>query len=101
MGKFSYNQEALKNLNIEDTALLDHLVDFESARETHLKKPRGKVDKRISLKEAVAEYVSDGDVLCQDVSSGLFRDNETGEKGSADDRRPKYEPELHDKLRFG
>ena len=64
MGKFSYNQEALKNLNIEDTALLDHLVDFESARETHLKKPRGKVDKRISLKEAVAEYVSDGDVLC-------------------------------------
>ncbi len=34
MGKFSYNEEALKNLNIEDTTLLDHLVDFESARES-------------------------------------------------------------------
>jgi len=64
MSKFSYNQEALENLNIEDTTLLDHLVDFESARKAHLKKIRGKVDKRISLKEAVAEYVSDGDVLC-------------------------------------
>ena len=64
MGKFSYNEEALKNLNIEDTTLLDHLVDFESARESHLNKVKGKVDKRISLKEAVAEYVSDGDVLC-------------------------------------
>jgi glutaconate CoA-transferase subunit A len=63
MSKFSYNQEALKNLKIEDTSILDSLVDFESARAAHLKKPRSKVDKRISLKEAVAEYVSDGDVL--------------------------------------
>ncbi len=63
MSTFKYNQEALKNLNIEESALLNRLVDFESARESHLKKVRGKVDKRISLKEAVAEYVSDGDVL--------------------------------------
>ncbi len=63
MSTFSYNQEALKNLNIEDIALLDRLVDFESARESHLNKVKSKVDKRISLKEAVAEYVSDGDVL--------------------------------------
>jgi len=52
MSTFSYNQEALKNLHIEDTTLLDRLVDFESARAVHLKKARGKVDKRISLKEA-------------------------------------------------
>jgi glutaconate CoA-transferase subunit A len=63
MSKFSYNQEALRNLNIEDTSILDSLVDFESARAAHLKKPRGKVDKRLSLKEAIAEYVHDGDVL--------------------------------------
>ncbi len=32
MSTFSYNQEALKNLHIEDTALLDRLVDFEPVR---------------------------------------------------------------------
>lgn len=63
MSTCSYNREALKNLHIEDTALLDRLIDFESAREAHLRKPRGKTDKRISLKEAVAEYVNDGDIL--------------------------------------
>ncbi len=52
MSTFSYNHEALRNLHIEDTVLLDRLVDFESARSAHLKKPRNKVDKRISLKEA-------------------------------------------------
>jgi len=63
MSTFSYNQEGLNNLHIEDTTLLDRVVDFESAREAHLRKPKGKIDKRISLNEAVAEYVSDGDIL--------------------------------------
>jgi len=63
MGTFNYNEEALKNLEIEDTSILDSLVDFEAARTTHLKKQRSKTDKRVSLQEAIAEYVHDGDVL--------------------------------------
>ncbi len=63
MGVFNYNRKALENLKIEDTSILDSLVDFESARAAHLKKQHSKVDKRISLKEAIAEYVKDGDVL--------------------------------------
>ena len=63
MSSFSYNREALTNLRITNTVPLDRLVDFESARAAHLKKPRGKVDKRISLKEAVSQYVQDGDIL--------------------------------------
>ncbi|MGE5404318.1 MAG: CoA transferase subunit A [Candidatus Saccharibacteria bacterium] len=66
--KYSYNQEALKNLQIEDTSKLDRLVDFESARLAHQKKDHSRKDKRISLKEAVSEYVSDGDTIC----SGAF-----------------------------
>lgn len=72
MATYSYNQEALKNLQIQDTSILDHLVDFESARESHMKKDHSKRDKRISLKEAVAEYVKDGDVYA-DTGFGYVR----------------------------
>lgn len=61
---FDYNQEALKNLKIEDTSILNRLVDSNSAREAHLKKDHSQRDKRMSLKEAVAEYVNDGDIWC-------------------------------------
>jgi len=64
MGAYCYNQEALQNLKIDDTSILDRLIDFESAREAHLKRDRSKRDKRMSLKEAVAEFVEDGDILC-------------------------------------
>lgn len=63
MGKFSFNEEALKNLKITDTSILERLVDFEHARKWHLSKDRSRKDKRMSLKEAVAEYVSDGDIM--------------------------------------
>src|SRR5512137_2875812 len=63
MSSFQYNQEAVKNLKIEDTSILDRLVDSKSAREAHGKKEHAKVDKRMSLKEAIATYVSDGDVM--------------------------------------
>ena len=63
MGNFEFNKEALKNLKIEDTSTLERLVDFESARKAHLKKDRYKHDKRMSLKEAVAEFVADGDIM--------------------------------------
>jgi len=65
MGKFSYNKEVLANLRIDekDTHLLDRLLDFESARDAHAKKSHAAVDKRISIQEAVAEYVKDGDIL--------------------------------------
>ncbi|MDD5712066.1 MAG: hypothetical protein PHY31_04815, partial [Smithellaceae bacterium] len=62
MQKFSYNTEAIKNLQIGDTSLLDPLVDFESARLAHQKKDHSRKDKRMSLKEAIAEYVADGDI---------------------------------------
>ena len=38
MAKYLYNQEAVENLRLSDTSILDRLVDFESAREAHLKK---------------------------------------------------------------
>jgi glutaconate CoA-transferase, subunit A len=63
MSDFDYNREALLNLKLEDTAILDPLVDFESARSAHMKKDRSHRDKRVSLKEAVGEFVKDGDVL--------------------------------------
>lgn len=63
MSTYSYNEDALRNLKIEDTSILDRLVDFESARAAHLKKERGKIDKRMDLKEAIATFVDDGDVL--------------------------------------
>ncbi len=63
MSTFSYNQEALERLKIEDTSILNRLVDFPSARQAHLKKERSKRDKRMSLKEAIATFVQDGDIL--------------------------------------
>jgi hypothetical protein len=32
MARFQYNPEAVENLRLSDTSLLDRLVDFESAR---------------------------------------------------------------------
>ncbi|HPF06303.1 MAG TPA: hypothetical protein PK293_09735, partial [Spirochaetota bacterium] len=65
MGKFSYNKEVLANLRLEekDIPFLDRLIDYESALEAHEKKSHAAVDKRISLKEAISEYVKDGDIL--------------------------------------
>lgn len=63
MSAFDYNKEALKNLKIDDTGILDPLVDFESARRDHIKKERSRRDKRLSLREAIGEFVRDGDVL--------------------------------------
>jgi glutaconate CoA-transferase, subunit A len=63
MAKYQYNQEALANLKISDTKVLDRLVDYESARAAHLAKKRDKIDKRMALKDAIATYVSDGDIL--------------------------------------
>ncbi len=70
--KFNYNQEAVKNLKIEDTSILDRLVDYRGAREHHLKKEHAQIDKRMSLKEAVSEFVDDGDIWC-DSSFGYVR----------------------------
>ncbi len=64
MARYSYNEEAVKNLKIEDTSVLDRLVNAESARKAHLEKDHSQKDKRLSLGEAIAEYVSDGDVWC-------------------------------------
>ncbi|HNU75832.1 MAG TPA: CoA-transferase [Deltaproteobacteria bacterium] len=72
MGVFDYSSEALENLKIDDTGVLDRLVDFETARKVHLGKERAKKDKRISLKEAVAEFVQDGDVV-MDTGFGYVR----------------------------
>lgn len=65
MGKFNYNKEVLANLRIDekDTSLLDRLIDYDSAVLAHEKKSHAAVDKRLSLKEAISEYVKDGDIL--------------------------------------
>lgn len=65
MGKFNYNKEVLANLRIDekDTALLDRLIDYDSAVIAHEKKSHAAVDKRLSIKEAISEYVKDGDIL--------------------------------------
>lgn len=63
MSIFDYNAESVENLKIEDTSILDSLVDSKAARRAHLEKDRSHRDKRMSLKEAVAEFISDGDVL--------------------------------------
>ena len=63
MAKYLYNQEAVTNLRLDDTSILDRLIDFESAREAHLKKEHAKKDKRMTIGEAVATYVQDGDIL--------------------------------------
>ncbi len=72
MIKYSYNQEALKNLKIEDTSILDRLIDFNDARKSHLKKDHSQRDKRMSLKEAIAEFVKDGDI-CTDTGFAYVR----------------------------
>ena len=61
--KFTYDEQVLENLHIKDASILDRLIDGESFREGNLKKHRGKIDKRITLKEAVAKYVCDGDIV--------------------------------------
>jgi acyl CoA:acetate/3-ketoacid CoA transferase alpha subunit len=65
MGKFNYNKDVLSNLRLkdEDTHLLDRLLDYESARAAHEKKDHSARDKRISIKEAIKEYVKDGDIF--------------------------------------
>jgi len=63
MAAFSYNEEALKNLKIKDSSILDRLIDYRSAREYHQRKDHSQRDKRMSIQEAVAEYVKDGDIL--------------------------------------
>ena len=72
MSRFSYNQEAVRNLKIEDTTILDRLVDFESVRRDHLNKDHSRRDKRIGLKEAIAEFVQDGDI-CTDTGFAYVR----------------------------
>lgn len=59
---FEYNQTVLDNPQIEDASILDRLIDSSSARQAHLKKEKAKIDKRVSLKEAVQEFVQDGDI---------------------------------------
>lgn len=44
---------------------LKRLIDYKDAREYHLKKDRRKRDKRMSLSEAIAELVWDGDILAE------------------------------------
>ena len=63
MTKYLYNEEAVANLRLNDTSILDPLVDFESARAAHLKKEHGKKDKRMTIGEAVDTYVKDGDII--------------------------------------
>jgi len=62
MTKFAYNQEALGNLKIEDTSILDRLVDYRHAREWRQKKDHSQRDKRMTLTEAVSAFVQDGDI---------------------------------------
>ncbi|MGE5455401.1 MAG: CoA transferase subunit A [Methylocystaceae bacterium] len=63
--KYQYNDEAVNNLRIEDTSILDRLIDHDSAREAHLKKRHDKFDKRLSLQDAIARYVNDGDIVAE------------------------------------
>lgn len=44
---------------------MKRLVDYNGAREFHLQKDRSKKDKRMSLSEAIATYVDDGDILAE------------------------------------
>lgn len=44
---------------------MKRLVDYRDAREYHLKKDRSKRDKRISLQEAISEYIQEGDILAE------------------------------------
>jgi len=77
MSKYVYNQEAVENLRLSDTSILDRLIDFESARAAHLKKDHAKKDKRMSLTEAISTFIRwryhNGCriFLCPDASSGV------------------------------
>lgn len=44
---------------------IKRVVDFKGAREYHLQKDRSKNDKRMSLPEAISEYVHDGDIMSE------------------------------------
>lgn len=44
---------------------LKRLIDYRDAREFHLQKDRRKRDKRMSLSEAIAEFVQDGDIFAE------------------------------------
>ncbi|HZK42860.1 MAG TPA: CoA-transferase [Syntrophomonadaceae bacterium] len=44
---------------------MDRLVDYKGARDFHLEKDRSKKDKRMSLNEAIAAYIQDGDILAE------------------------------------
>lgn len=70
--KFQYNEKALENLRIKDTSILDHLIDHQSFRENSLKKNRKKEDKRMSLQDAIAKYIDDGDI-CTDSGFAYVR----------------------------
>jgi len=70
--KFQYNEKALENLRIKDTSILDHLIDHHSFRENSLKKGRKKVDKRMSMADAISKYVDDGDI-CTDAGFAYVR----------------------------
>ncbi len=63
MAVYEYNPTALENLKIEDTSVLDRLVDYRQAREERLAKDHSRRDKRLSLGEAVSEFVRDRDVI--------------------------------------
>ncbi len=43
MTAFDYNRDAVANLKIDNTSVLDPLVDFISARAAHMKKDRCEV----------------------------------------------------------
>lgn len=70
--KFVYNEEALEHLRIEDTSILDPLIDHQGFRENSLKKSREKKDKRMSLHDAIEKYVQDGDI-CTDAGFAYVR----------------------------
>ncbi|MGE5418288.1 MAG: CoA transferase subunit A [Acidobacteriota bacterium] len=72
MSKFVYNQEAIDNLRIEDTSILDRMIDHRGFREHALTKSRRKEDKRMTLKDAIAKYVEDGDI-CTDAGFAYVR----------------------------
>ena len=69
---YNYNREALANLRIDDTSVLDRLVDFASARKAHLEKDHSKRDKRMTLTEAIKQFVQDGDI-CTDAGFAYVR----------------------------
>lgn len=72
MSKFQYNEKAIENLRLKDTSILDRLIDHRSFRENSLKKSRKKEDKRMSMADAIAKYVEDGDI-CTDAGFAYVR----------------------------